>query len=251
VTAALRSEWRKLAGTRSLVVLVVLALAAAVGLAILVTLVVPTDQLRRDELADPVRRSQLLMGGMGIARFLLGSLGVLIIGQEFRSNTIRVTFAAEPRRGRVLAAKAVLVGAVGAVVSAAGVALAAVAGGAILSAKGVGVPLTDATVLRSFVGWGAVSAVYGLGGLALGALLRQPVGGIVALVVWRLLVESILAAVFPDVGGWLPFTAGDRVAAVVPDDAAGPPGWWGFAYLCVVLAVVGAVGTALIRRRDA
>ncbi len=247
---AVRSEWRKVFATRSLVVLLVCTIACTVGLAVLVAAVVDLASLG-DGAGDPRDRSVLLVGGMGIARFLLGSLGVLVIGQEFRFSTIRVTFAAEPRRGRVLLAKGIVTAVVTALTAAISLAMAVGLGAVILGARGWPVAFADATALRSLAGWVVTGAVFALAGLALGMLLRQPVGGIVVLVAWRMLVEPVIAGFFPDVGGWLPFTAGDRVLSLAGDDAAGPAGWLGFAYLCAVVTVLAAAGARSVVRRDA
>ena len=247
---AVRSEWRKVFATRSLVVLLVCTIACTVGLAVLVAVVVDLASLE-DGAGDPRDRSVLLVGGMGIARFLLGSLGVLVIGQEFRFSTIRVTFAAEPRRGRVLLAKGIVTAVVTALTAAIALAVAVGLGAIILGARGWPVELADATVLRSLAGWVVTGAVFALAGLALGMLLRQPVGGIVVLVAWRMLVEPVIAGFFPDIGGWLPFTAGDRVLSLAGDDAAGPAGWLGFAYVCAVVTVLAAAGARAVVRRDA
>jgi len=248
---AVRSEWRKVFATRSLVVLLVCTIACTVVLAVLVAAVVDLTSLADGAGEDPRDRSVLLVGGMGIARFLLGSLGVLVIGQEFRFSTIRVTFAAEPRRGRVLLAKGIVTAVVTALTAAISLAMAVGLGAVILGARGWPVTLADATVLRSLVGWVVTGAVFALAGLALGMLLRQPVGGIVVLVAWRMLVEPVIAGFFPDIGGWLPFTAGDRVLSLAGDDAAGPAGWLGFAYLCAVVTVLAAAGARSVVRRDA
>jgi ABC-2 type transport system permease protein len=251
VIAAVRSEWRKLLATRSLVVLVVLSIAAAGGLAVLVASVVPLSDLAGEGLESSQERSTVLVGGMGIARFLIGSLGVLVIGQEFRFATIRVTFTAEPRRGRVLAAKAIVVSAVSLVTALVGIVIAIGAGAAILSARGSDVAVGDADVIRTLVGWVLTTVLYGLAGLALGTVLRQPVGGIVLLVAWRMLVETIIGGVFPRVGAWLPFSAADTVLAVVASEGPGPVGWWGVGYLAAVIAALAAAGAVLLQRRDA
>ena len=49
---------------------------------------------------------------MLIGVLLIGTVGVLTVTSEYTSGTIRATFAAAPRRLRVLAAKAAVVGAV-------------------------------------------------------------------------------------------------------------------------------------------
>jgi hypothetical protein len=103
VKNAIRSEWIKLRTARSNLVLLVLSAAVPVAFTILITATVRSSDV------DEQDRFSLLLAGALVGYLLIGVLGVLIIGQEFRHTTIRVTFTAEPRRARVMAAKAVVV----------------------------------------------------------------------------------------------------------------------------------------------
>ena len=130
VADAVHSEWIKLRTARSNLVLLVLALVVPVLTTALATAATPLDSLPDD---TPANRFSLAIAGTGIGHTLLAVLGVLVIGSEFRHNTIRTTFSAIPRRLRVHRAKIVTVAAVGLVVGAVGVLSSYVVGAAILS----------------------------------------------------------------------------------------------------------------------
>ena len=81
----------------------------------------PTDPSRARRLRDHVCGTGLhrgapanadltdITGGVVFATLLFGMLGVQVIGQEYRFNTIRPTFTAAPRRLRVIVAKLIVV----------------------------------------------------------------------------------------------------------------------------------------------
>lgn len=158
-----------------------------------------------------------------------GSIFVLVLGilgmtSEFRHGTITETFLVTPARGRVVLAKMItytLVGlAFAAVASVATVALALPR----MAAEGVDVSLGDPDVARVLVGVLAVTAIYGLLGVAVGALIRNSIAAVIVALAWSFVVESLLIALLTDVGKWLP---GGAVSAVVgqsvPDgDLLGP-----------------------------
>ena len=186
---AVRSEWLKLRTARANVVLLLLALVVPVLLTVLVTATVPLDELPDD---TPANRFSLAVAGLGIGHTLLGVLGVLVIGSEFRHNTIRVTFSAIPRRLRVHAAKIVLVAVVSALVGLVAVASSYLVGSAILDARGFGVSLSDTGVTRSLAGAVLVAVLMGLVGLGVGTIVRATAGAITVIVVYPVIVEALL-----------------------------------------------------------
>ncbi len=101
-------------------------------------------------------------------------VGAMFMTAEYRRGLICVTFAATPRRGRVLAAKAVVIAAV---TFAAGLVSATVVvtlGQRVLRAHGVYVwPVTALTEARVIVGTAAVLAVAAVIALAIAAVLRR------------------------------------------------------------------------------
>ncbi|MFI1849726.1 ABC transporter permease [Streptomyces sp. NPDC020480] len=128
----------------------------------------------------------------------LGALGAMAIVGEYASGTIRTTFAAVPARRSVMAAKAVVVAVVAAVFGAfvAGVSFAATQ--AILDQRGAGVSLGDPGALRVVVASALLAPLCALVGLALGTVVRQTTGTMIASV----LVLLVLPMVFTDGRHW-------------------------------------------------
>jgi hypothetical protein len=219
---------------------------------------------------DGVRQS---LTGVSFGVMVIIAVAVLFITSEYRQGMIRTTFAASPRRGRVLAAKAIVVGAttfvVGLVATFASVLLAL----PILRANGLAPPvfqvpsLSDGPVLRAIAGTAAVLALFAVLGLAAGAILRRSPGAIIVVVV-PLLIPQLIAGVLPLAAArWLMLAtpaAGfsiqqtveqryDFVSSIcLPEDGCFTTGpWVGFGVLCAYTAVALAAGFWLLRRRDA
>ena len=215
---------------------------------------------------------------MTIEQSLVGAfLGLIVIlvvaamffSTEYRRGLIRTTLAATPRRGAVLAAKAVVIGAVTFVI---GLVAAAVS-------IGVGVPKEEAsglvlltvpwlTEVRVIVGTAAMLAVAAVFAVALGAILRRSAAAITIAVV-MVVMPFLLAAlnVVPaGVGDWLlrvTPAAGLAVEQSIPryaqvTTAISPVrGYYplspyaGFAVLCLWAAAALALALIMLRRRDA
>jgi len=98
-----RMEWIKLRSLRSTWLTLAIAVAASAGIALTIG-------------SSSTTSGGMFVGntlvGMLIGVLLIGVVGVLAMTSEYTSGTIRATFAAAPRRLRVLAAKAAVVGAV-------------------------------------------------------------------------------------------------------------------------------------------
>lgn len=128
----------------------------------------------------------------------LAALGVLFITAEFRRGMIRTTFTASPRRGRVLAAKALVLGGVtfAAGLLAAAVSFAVTRG--VLRDNGFKPPMfadatwSDSSVFRALVGTGAVMALVTVCALAVGTLLRNTAAGIALVVVVMVLPQILI-----------------------------------------------------------
>jgi ABC-2 type transport system permease protein len=168
---------------------------------------------------------------------------------------IRATLAATPRRGAVLAAKAlVLAGTLfvaGVVTAVAGY----LGGNAFLDAAGVGVDLGDDGVLRSLLGSGLYMAGLGLFAAAAGLLLRHT-AAVLSLVLALVFVVGNMAFLLP--GSWgewtakvLPGNAGSPVATPVPFNPLLLDPWTGFAVFSAEVAALLLVGWLVFQRRDA
>lgn len=109
-TATLRSEWTKLASLRSTSVITGIAVAGAILLTVLITVVVGESwqDWGVEERAEFEPIGWSLIGGIWTG-ILLTVLGITTATSEYASGMIRQTLTATPRRGRVLAAKAAVV----------------------------------------------------------------------------------------------------------------------------------------------
>ncbi|HEU5475271.1 MAG TPA: ABC transporter permease subunit [Actinophytocola sp.] len=135
---------------------------------------------------DMVRNS---LGGVQVGLMAVIALGVLFATSEYKTGTIRATLTASPRRGRVLAAKAVVLGGVvflaGLVASAAAFVIAQPA----MRANGYTPPayphlsLVDGPVLRAVVGTALFLALLAVFSLGIGAIRRRTVGALILVVV--------------------------------------------------------------------
>jgi ABC-type transport system involved in multi-copper enzyme maturation permease subunit len=217
--------------------------------------------------------------GVTIAQTLIGVfagliaiavVGAMFMTAEYRRGLIRVTFAATPRRGRVLAAKAIVIAAV---TFAAGLVSATVVvtfGQRVLRDHGVYVwPTTALTDVRVIVGTAAALAVAAVIALAIATVVRRSAVA-VATVIVVIVLPYLLTVTTP----LLPAGPTDWLARVTPAAAfavqqtliqypqvsnvyAPSAGYWplapwaGFAVLCAWAA--GALGLAvyLLNRRDA
>jgi ABC-2 type transport system permease protein len=175
-------------------------------------------------------------------------LGILIVTWEYRHGTITQTFLATPRRERVLGAKF----------------LVALAAGVVLAALCVVVVLVTATFWispdLSREQWELIgrivlaSALWGLLGAGLGALLQSQVGAIVLAFVWFLVAEPLIAAQFDHLSDYLPgntlnrLTQHGTVAGVEHDGQDYSFGLWAAAFIagayalgCAVVATASAL----------
>lgn len=184
--------------------------------------------------------------GIPFALFLFGALGVQIIGQEYRFNTIRPTFTAVPRRWRVLVAKLVVVTTATAAVSLVMVALCALIGTVMVdpfTIDGVDQRIIWGTVLFS-VGWTAL-------GMGVGSILRQPIAGMLILLIEAFVVEQVLVGLLPWTARWVPFLNGIQMTLRNPNAQDFLSVFGGGVYFFLVASVIWGIGAVLVDRRDA
>jgi len=245
---AVAAEWTKLRSVRSTYWLLVVGAVVIVGLAVLITVGLGSGSVTStDDSFDPAGVS---LFGAWFGQIAFGVLGVLIVTSEYATGTIRTTLAAVPRRGILLAAKLVLVGAVawsvGTVVSL----IAFLAGQGVLAGQHRSVGLGDPGSVQAVLGTGGYLAVMALLGVAVGVLLRHTVAAVLA-VLGLGLASILIAGLFPawlrdHVLNYLPGPTGNRIMATDPaPDLAD--------YVTLAAWVAGSVLVAymLLRRRDA
>jgi ABC-type transport system involved in multi-copper enzyme maturation permease subunit len=184
---------------------------------------------------------------MAMAMFILG---ILLIGNEFRQRTIIGTYLAEPRRGYVLVAKLITMTAVGAALSA--LVFGATYAVVVPLYANKGVHHLDGSVAIGTVAFGTVigGALFGLIGVALGALTRNSIAAIIGGLVWIQLIEiAILENAVPSLAKWLPTGAAQALTftqagadLLTPANAALVLVAWGVA--------IAVAATAISSRRE-
>jgi hypothetical protein len=115
---------------------------------------------------------------------LVAVLGAIGLTSEFRHRTATATFLATPRRSRVVAAKLVTFPLLGAAYGLACVVVTVAIALPWLSANGIEVSLVANGIPGTLAGVVAGSALFGLVGVGVGALLRDQVGAVVVLLVY-------------------------------------------------------------------
>jgi ABC-type transport system involved in multi-copper enzyme maturation permease subunit len=197
-------------------------------------------------------------------------IGVMFITAEYRRGLILTTFTASPRRGRVLAAKAVVLAAVTFAAALAGTLIVIPLGQHLLHENGNPIfPLPVLTYARIAGGTAAVLAVAAVLALAVGTLLRRSAGAITLLIA-GIVLPYLLArtpGVLPEgAEEWLLRLTPAAGFAIQQSTTAYPqvlsdysPGngyfplgpWGGFAVLCAWAVLALALATYALRRRDA
>jgi len=121
--------------------------------------------------------------GVFIGLIVLIVLATMFITAEYRRGLIRTTLSATPRRGRVLFAKASVIGAITFVAGAAACAVSIAIGNHILRTNGNYVyPSGTLTQLRVILGTGALLALVAVLSLAVGTVLRRSAAAITAVI---------------------------------------------------------------------
>ena len=216
--------------------------------------------------------------GRGIESTLAGTfaglivaivLGALFITAEYRRGLTHTTLAASPQRGRLLAAKAVVIASVAFGAGLVASAIALPLGEHILRANGNYIYAASLhTELRVVLGTAALFALTAVLGLAVGVMLRRSAGAVtlaIALVVlpYLLAVASVLPA---SAGTWLlrltpaaAFAVQQSLVRYPQVSYAYTPAngylplapWAGLLVLCAYTAVALGLAFTLLRRRDA
>jgi hypothetical protein len=199
------------------------------------------------------------LAGATVGVLAAAALGALFMMAEFKRGMIRTTFAASPGRGRVLAAKAIVLGGAtfGAGLVASVVAFLVSQASLRSTTRTPGLPelsLADPTVLRAVVGTAVLFALVAVLSLAVVTIIRHTAVAI-PLVILPLLVPAIVSTGLPlSVATWLTRltpAAGFAVQQTIEryDTAVAP--LVGLGVLAAYVAVALGVATMLLRRRDA
>lgn len=216
MSGQLSSELLKLRTTRTIALLLAAAAALAVFGACVEGLSRTVVELGREH----TQRTMLSGGTAGV--FFATLAGLLAVTSEFRYGTIRPTLLFEPRRRVVLAAKVVSAALTGVVFGAVCSALSFATGLALLSIRGADLAITGPHAAALALGPPVAAALSAVLGVAIGALIRNQAGAIVALAAYAFVVDAALFGAVPAVGRFLPGKAGDAIAGRADESLLAP-----------------------------
>jgi len=236
-------EWIKLRSLRSVRWVLLGGMAATVAFGVV------TGYNTRSVTSDPTSN---VLAGVIIGQVITGVLGVLAITSEYSSGLIRVTFAAVPRRPLVLAAKALVFGAVCLVAGEIAVFASFASGIAALRPSVPHPALSDPAVLRAVAMTGAYLALIGLTGLGIGAIIRHS-GAAVGILVGGLFVLPIITGAASQAAAkFMPeLIAGNSLAAIKPVSGFTWSPWLELGIVAAWPAALLLAGGWLLVRRDA
>ncbi len=209
MTRLVRSEVAKLLTIRSSYALVLMTAVGTAGIGVAVALAPHNHGLQR--LIFPARGTpawyDIVFSALALAEDFALVFGIIIMTGEFRHKTATPTFLAEPRRGRVAAAKLVVSLGAGVVVMAAAVLAAFVLGLSFVAAGYGDIGEMAGRLGHVLPGYLAATVLFASYGIGLGALLKNQVLALVVGLGVTAVVEPILIAAWPNVGRWFPSEA--------------------------------------------
>jgi ABC-type transport system involved in multi-copper enzyme maturation permease subunit len=172
------------------------------------------------DLASRDHQLKIYGWGTGVGSLFAALLGALSITSEIRHGTIRPTFLATPRRGRVIAAKAVASALGGLVLGLLAEALAAGVSSAGLAGRGIHIALNAGDFAQLLAGGAAAAGLWAAIGTGIGAIVRNQVGTVVGLCVWLLLLETSLIGTIPSVAKFAPGASAGALAGAIQAQGA-------------------------------
>ncbi|MDX6359373.1 MAG: type transport system permease protein [Nocardioidaceae bacterium] len=267
---AIRSEIRKIFTTRLWWGLLVGVVIIGGGISALFASLVGSTNAGSDPAQNPflhmsVGTAQLIYSAgffWLIAPLIPLALGVILITQEFRHQTISSTFLAAPRRWEVLISKTIAVVVIGIVYGVVSVISSGVFGALVLTLKGEATYLDNAQVWRTFVMILLVFVLWALLGFGFGMLVRNQLAAVFIALGIALIAQIILQILFGALG-WdtapklLPNSLSQGML-VTSDPTNGASGdgspyfvWWACGLILLgYAAALSGIGAWLLSKRD-
>ena len=237
MSRALRAEWRKARTVRSIGLLLGGVIVVEIAFKGLFAALQPLDHFHR---AGQYR----LLAPTLFLSLAAAVLGVLVAGQEWRYRLAVPTYLALPDRARVLAAKAVVAGALATTTGLAATGIANALCAVVLGARTSPlVPFADGVAI--VLGTALACGLLAVGGVAVGTLVRSQVAAVGVATVVLLVLAPLTQVLVPEIAAALPNGAG--LALALQDRAE--PAYLGPAAGGLVLAAEMAAVTALAARR--
>lgn len=154
-------------------------------------------------LDDPRLLAVAVGSSFGAPLVLMLLLGGVAVTQEFRYGTVTSTYLVEPRRIRILVAKWVTLVLVGGAVTTLTLLVSVPVSAALIGSRGGEVSFGATFWTMTTAGF-VVLPVFGVIGVAIGALVRNQITAVVAVLVWMLALEQLVITSLPEAGRWMP-----------------------------------------------
>ncbi|NUW33051.1 ABC transporter permease [Nonomuraea sp. SMC257] len=247
---SVRSTWWCLAGAAALMVLGAVTVGAGEA----------TDLARSGAGNARLTAGEPVLSAAALVPFAMAAMATLVITSEYASRGIWGTLQAVPVRGRVLAAKALVVAPVAAVAGVLSGTAATAAVAAVLSADvfGVRVALPPADIALDLLRMGLFFALVSVMTVGVGAAVRSAAGTLSVVFMLLMGVPMLLlmtgGSVALEASLRMPLFAGLAFLESADTITGGPipyPAGEGLAWLLAWTAAALAAGHAMLRRRDA
>jgi ABC-2 type transport system permease protein len=216
---AIRAELYKMATTRMSYGF----LGIAAGLTVLVTAVLSTQAGSNSVVPSLATGAGLrdIVTNTGFAILTAAVFGATVSSGEFRHKTMTDTYLDQPDRVRVMVAKTIAASSAGAVFGAVAAAIATGMGLMAAAGKGDHIALSGGDFARYAAGAVLGAALLAGLGAVVGSLISGQIGAIVAVFVWCLAIEQILAGLSATTARFLPLLGATTMAGA--DSRAGMP----------------------------
>ncbi len=195
---------------------------------------------------------KVLGWGTSVGALFAALLGALSITSEIRHGTIRPTFLATPRRGRVVTAKAAASALAGLAIGLLAEALTAGLESAGLATRSIHIALSAGNYVQLLVGGALSAALWAAIGVGVGTIVRNQAGAVVGLCVWLLLIETTLIGNVPGAGKFVPGAGAGALAGAIQTQSASKLLTPAFGALLLAAYAAAAIAAGLIttERRD-
>ncbi len=182
----------------------------------------------------------------GFALIIAAAYGTTVTSGELRHHTLTDTYLDEPNRRQVLTAKVIAAGLTGLVFGAVGTIVTTGIGLAFAGAHGDHIAIAGGTIARYAAGAIVGAGLLAAAGAAIGTLIANQVGAIIAVFAWGFGVEQIIGGVFHHLAPYLPLMASETMAGST--NGGMPPLPKGFTPLPfgAVVGLVAAVALVLV-----
>ncbi|WP_347350231.1 ABC transporter permease subunit [Intrasporangium sp.] len=265
MNAVIRSEFRKFFTTRLWWGMAIAVFLSGVAFATIIGLVFTSGAMTGEQAPvyaqdDAALAKTVFTSGIQVGYLLTLAIGIMMIGSEYRHETITATFLGTPRRGRVMGAKVVTLLGIGAMYGIVSLLGSVGAGTIVLTARGHSA-FGDPSVWRTLALSLLVLGLWALIGLGAGILIPNQVAALLISIGVAWIVEPILGVVLaiPSWGQHItPYLPSQATSATLGTVSSGFDGravtqlaWWaGALVLAGYAAVMAGLGTWRTVRAD-